>query len=238
MPRVVRAVGLAVVLLAMVLASARADAPAAVSETTAVKGRVPLDLVGRWLVAHDARLPTGKLRPFVRLVEIRQGAEHLELHLHQVELPDDLKARREQAAAAGESWHPTPDDLAIVTGRWAGLAPIPSDLDHVENELFGADAFTDELKHDEETRDSDAAIVTKEFFSGAQPVKSTIAIYGVRERSPAEFAGTFVSTSIATAPFPLPITLRGAFRAYRLGPAPARSLVARVLDLFTGCGRR
>lgn len=226
--------------LGTVLGSAAADttAPAAVSETTTVKGRVPGDLVGRWLVSHDARLPTEKLRPFTRLLEVRQGAQHLELHIHQVELPDELKNRREQAAAAGEAWRPTPDDLTAVKQHWDALPPIPADFDHIENELYGADAFNADLKHDEETRDSDAAIVTKEVFSGAQAVKSTIAVYGVRERSPEEFAGTFVSTSIVTAPFPLPITLRGAFRAYRLGPPPARSLIARLLDVFSGCGRR
>ena len=35
-----------------------------------------------------------------------------------------------------------------------------------------------------------------------------------------------------------PITLRGTFRAYRLGEAPSRSLIARLMDVFRGCGRR
>ena len=220
------------------VAAADSPAPATVSETTTAHGTVPADLVGRWLVAHDAHLPNGKLRSFTRLVEVRTGAAHLELHLHQRDLSEDLRKRRDQAAAGGQTWQPTPDDLAAVLQHWDELPAIPGDLDHIENELYGADAFTDDLKHDEETRDSDAAIVTKEFFSGVQAVKSTIGVYGIREQHPAEFSGTFVSTSVVTAPFPLPITLRGDFRAYRLGAPPARSLLARVLDVFRGCGRR
>jgi hypothetical protein len=227
-------------LLAMMLASIRtdADSPPAVAETTVVKGRIPDDLVGRWFVVHDARLPTGKLRPFGRLIEVRPGTEHVELHLHRVEPPDVFKRSLDRSAVLNQPWEPGRDELDGLKEQWDELTPIPGDLDHIENELYAPDAFTEDMKRDEETRGSDLAIVTKEIFSGAQPVKSTIAVYGIRDKNPAEFAGSFVSTSIATAPFPVPITLRGVFRAYRVGPLPERSWMARVLDLFRGCGRR
>jgi len=78
--------------------------------------------------------------------------------------------------------------------------------------------------------------VIKETFSGTQPVKSTISVYGVRERTEQGLAGTFVTSSLAMAPFPIPITLKGDFQAYRIDATP-RAGLGRLLDLFAGCRR-
>ena len=44
-------------------------------------------------------------------------------------------------------------------------------------------------------------------------------------------------SSIAVAPFPIPITLKGDFQAYRVAAAPAPSWWQRFLDVFSGCRR-
>src|SRR5438067_1826431 len=85
------------------------------------------------------------------------------------------------------------------------LAPN-ADYAKIEHKLYGADAFTGELQADDETKDSKFALLTKETFSGAQPVKSTISVYGFRESGPSGATGSFVVTSIAAAPLPIPIT--------------------------------
>ena len=58
-----------------------AAGPVEVPETTEVQGTVSEDLVGRWLVVGDIKLPDGKVRPVTRAWEIRHGSEQLELVL-------------------------------------------------------------------------------------------------------------------------------------------------------------
>ena len=53
------------------------------------------------------------------------------------------------------------------------------------------------------------------------------------------YVGNFSTATIAAAPLPIPIAFSGTFQAYRLRAAPARArgFLARLADLFAGCGR-
>ena len=69
-------------------------------------------------------------------------------------------------------------------------------------------------------------------------MKSTISVYGFRESGPSGATGSFVVTSIAAAPLPIPITLKGDFQTHRVGaPPPPPSMLQRMLDFFSGCRR-
>jgi hypothetical protein len=46
-----------------------------------------------------------------------------------------------------------------------------------------------------------------------------------------------MSATVAPTPVPIRITLNGRFRAYRLESIRERGLLARLLDVFAGCGR-
>jgi len=217
---------------------ADAQKPAEVVETTDVLGQVPDDLAGRWLVVNQLKLPSGELRSYPHLWEIRRGREHLEVVLKRVEIPVDLMKKVQEGGSSPTPWTPGADDLHLLDERWEQLPPTSADWTKIEHKLYGADAFTEELKSDEETKDSKLALVTKETFSGAQPVKSTISVYGFREVAPNGQSGAFVTTSIAAAPLPIPITLKGDVKVYRVGePPPPPSILQRILDMFSGCRR-
>jgi len=53
------------------------------------------------------------------------------------------------------------------------------------------------------------------------------------------YVGNYSTAIIAAAPLPIPLAFDGTFQAYRLSPAPARAkgFLARLADLFAGCGR-
>src|SRR5439155_840964 len=58
------------------------------------------------------------------------------------------------------------------------------------------------------------------------------------EIRPSGATGSFVVTSIAAAPLPIPITLKGDFQTHRVGaPPPPPSMLQRMLDFFSGCRR-
>jgi len=75
-------------------------------------------------------------------------------------------------------------------------------------------------------------------YSGGQAVRTTYSVFGVRNYTPTVFGGTAIIATLAVAPFPMPITLKGDFQAYRLGEVAPRSVFQRLSDLFSGCGRR
>jgi hypothetical protein len=209
------------------------EAPAEVEEATKVEGEFPETLAGRWLFVGVIK-PQGPV-PLTRLLEIRPGAEHLQVHLNFGELPPEMN-QRVQAVGAGNTWVPTPDDLAEIARRWDELKP-PSYLQHgkIEHELLRPDAYPSAFN--EQFKGTDFTIVTRESFVGKNPVKSTFTVYGVREQTPDGLAGNFASISVAAAPFPIPIAVQGDFKAYRLAEAPPPGFLEWLLDWFRGCGR-
>ena len=236
--RTIAGAAIAVLLLPSAGGCADAQKPAEVVETTDVAGQLPDDLAGRWLVVNQIKLPSGDRRSYPHLWEIRRGREHLEVVLERVEFPTDLAKKVQDGGSGPTPWTPSADDLHMLAERWEQLPATTGDWTKIEHKLYGADAFTDELKSDDETKDSKFALVTKETFSGAQPVKSTISVYGFRESGPDGQSGSFVTTSIAAAPLPIPITLKGDFTVHRVGaPPPPPSILQRILDMFSGCRR-
>ena len=212
-------------------------APAGPTEKTEVEGTVPRDILGRWLVVTQIKLPSGTITPTGRLIEIRRGRGHPEVFLRRGELPDALSQKLRQAAAASQPWIPADGDLHDVAEEWDGLAPTVADYSSIDSKLVGADAYSREFQADETTKGSNFAITIREAFSGAQPLQSTYSVFAVRQQRDARLDGTFVMSSIAVAPFPIPITLKGDFQAYRVAAPPPLPWWQRVLDVFSGCRR-
>ena len=218
-------------------------APATPPEKTDVEGTVPGDILGRWLMVTQIKLPSGLITPTARMIEIRQGPEHPEVFLRRAELPDSVSQKVRQAAAANQPWTPADGDLHEVAEQWDTLPSVVADYRSIESKLVGADAYSPEFQEDETTKGSSFAITVREAFSGAQPLQSTYSLFAVRERGDSRLDGTFAMSSIAIAPFPIPITLRGDFQGYRVAdpapppPPPVRSWWQRVLDVFSGCRR-
>jgi hypothetical protein len=214
--------------------------PAPLTETTEVHGDVPASLVGRWLAVCQAKLPNGQYRPFTRLFEIASEDGKLAFHLKQAELPLAVGKHMEPAIGKSERWTPSPEDLEMTAAQWDQLPPVNADYRTIETKIYAAPAFTPELKNDDITKSSDYAIVLNEGFGGRDRVVRTLTVWGIKELSPDLVKTSFITTTIAAAPLPIPITLRGESELYRVGSGtrPERSLVQRILDNFRGCGKR
>jgi len=208
--------------------------PAPVVQKTEVKGNVPAELVGRWLVVALVKLPEGKVRPVARAWEIRQGPEHLELLLSLRALPASVNQKVAAAGDAGTPWSPDDDDLRLVATDWDGAPMLGSELTGIENRITTSEEYTPEFRADAVTRDTKLAIVLQEGFTGRGGALRTISVYGVRDQTPTTLGGSFVMTTLAAAPIPIPITLTGDFTAYRVGGRATGSWLDR---LFAGCHR-
>lgn len=212
-----------------------------VVEKTEVTGRLPGDLAGRWMAVSQAQLPDGKWRPFVRMFEIRKGADGYEMSLLRRNPPEVINQKLEKTGTAGEIYHPDAQDLEAVKAEWDRLPPTTADWRTIDNKLMGADAYPPELEGDPTVEGSSFAISSNEKFRGAQRIISTYTLWGIQEQTPAALKGHMITNTMAASIIPIPITLRGEVEIYRIGPPPAgetRSFLGRLLDVFSGCGRR
>ena len=217
--------------------AAPADAKAELTQTTEVGGEIPAEFLGRWVAFPHVKLPSGLVRHFARLWEIREGDEHYELILHRANVPQEVNKKLDDATAAGEPWEASPEDIKLVSDKWDELIPSSGAGGKIENKLLAAGSYPPEFERDVVTKDSEYAIVFNEVFGGGgrQSISRTYSIFAVRKREPDRVTGTFITSSMAMAPFPIPITLKGDFEAYRVGKPPAPSFIQRVLRVFSGC---
>ncbi len=226
---------------------AQADEPAAPSGaqdaapkfTTKVQGTVP-DLAGRWLVVTQVRPPQGGSMVFTVAqpweVTIVDGQPQVVLRF--VKLTPPLE---EQLAAANKEsrvWEPTGAQLDEVRDAWSSLPPNDRGADTVETVLIGKDSFPDAVKNDADMKDAQFLIqININYRPGAQRPIRDVLLYGVTGSDDRGYHGNYASATIAAAPVPIPIALKGTFRLYRLDGAHAPGLLRRILDMFSGCGR-
>ncbi len=208
--------------------------------TTEVKGTVP-DLTGRWLIVAQVNLPqgTGSGVGVASFWEVAPVDGKPALTLRWVGLPPAQRQALDAANKETRAWEPTVADLQDVRDAWDTLPPEPRGAASVATTISGADAFSEEMRGDAAMKDS-LFIVQQlvSFHPGPQRPMRDVLVYGAKERLPDGFRGNYASATVAAAPFPIPISFAGTFRMYRLESVPARGLLARLLGVFAGCGRR
>jgi hypothetical protein len=226
-------------ILASAFWSARCGEPPA-QQTTQVAGTVP-DLVGRWLVVAEVEGPT-KTEPAATtaaLWDVSAPGGTIDVTRPQVDLPPDLKQAVERANKERTHWEPSVRQLQDLRDTWQNLPVIDTGVGHVETKVTGSDAFDSVMKGEERMKGARFIIQQIVDFlpGGGRPIKD-VYIYGGLEERPDGWSGSYMSAGVAPSPVPIPITLNGTFRAYRLESIPQRGLLARILDVFSGCGRR
>jgi len=213
-----------------------AEPPA--EQITQVTGTVP-DLAGRWLVVSRVEIGASSAlaTSTTALWDVTKDGGKLSVTLRQADLPPVLRESLEKANAAHVAWEPSAGELADLRQSWEGLPPAERGIGHVETKITGSDAFDDVMKGEERMKGARFAIQQVVDFRPGQgrPIKD-VYIYGALEQRPDGWAGNYMSASVAPTPVPIPITLNGTFRAYRL--ESQRGLLARMMDVFAGCGRR
>jgi hypothetical protein len=209
--------------------------PPPAKQATEVQGTVPTaGLLGRWLVVSAVKTPDGKVKPAPRVWQLRQGADHVEMVFEYDALPQRINEELNAAGMQGTGWTPSEDDLREIADHPPSDTAPPADIRSIQSKLIGSDALPPELQEDETTKGAQFVILAIEGFSGRQGMIKNIASYAVREQAPTTLTGSFVNTAIAAAPLPIPITLKGDFKAYKLGAPTPKPWWQR---LFSGCQR-
>jgi hypothetical protein len=211
-----------------------------VEQTTQITGIVP-DLAGRWLLVSRVEIaPSSALGTTVAaLWDVTTADGKPVLTLRQADLPPSLHDSLEKANTAHVAWEPSARELADLGAAWGSLPVADRGIGRVETKITGSDAFDDSIKSEERTKGARFVIQqVVDFRPGVgRPIKD-VYIYGVLEERPDGWSGNYLSASVAPTPVPIPITLNGTFRAYRVESVARRGLLARLMDVFAGCGRR
>jgi hypothetical protein len=228
-----------VVLLGMLLPCPARGDDQKIEQTTKVAGTVP-DLVGRWLVVSRVEVAPGAalVTTVTALWDVTSADGKPVVTLRQVDLPPSLHDSLEKASAAHAAWEPSARELADLGAAWGSLPVAERGVARIETKLTGSDAFDDSIKGEERTKGARFVVQqVVDFSPGAgRPIKD-VYIYGALEQRPDGWSGNYLSASVAPTPVPIPITLSGTFRAYRVEAVAAHGLLARLMDVFAGCGR-
>ena len=206
--------------------------------TTKVQGTVP-DLTGRWLVVGYVGLPNDPAGVPISLAwEITQSGGTPHLVARYGALPADMKAEYEGAAAQRKPWEPTEQQLHQLRDAWDTLQPDTPPVASIETTISGPDAPGDLAKTEPTMNDSLFVIAMVIVFTpGPDRPTKDVMVFGAKEKTDDGYRGTYAGVTLASAPFPIPITFKGTFRMYRVGPPPQASWWRGVLDMFKGCGR-
>lgn len=221
-----------------VTALAQPPAPAGPQFTTKVEGTVP-DLAGRWLVASDLVGPQGEQVGTVNVLwEVTRVDGNPQVTVRWATLPPALEQAVATANQQKRAWEPSDGDLVQIRDAWSSLTPADRGATRVETTLTGKHAFTDVFKNDERMKDAQFVVQMVVLYAPGQgrPIKDAL-IYGALDETPDGYRGNYASVSVAAAPFPVPISFQGTFRMYRLDAVEHPGLLARVLGMFSGCGR-
>jgi hypothetical protein len=209
-------------------------------QTTQVACAVP-DLAGRWLVVTRVELaPKSELGiTTTTLWTVVTADGKPEITLRQAELPPAVQASLEKANAAHAVLEPRLRELQELQEAWTGLPVLDRGIARVETKITSSDAFDTVMKGEERMKGARFVVQQVVDFSPGEgrPIKD-VYIYGALEPRPDGWSGNYMSATVAPTPVPIPITLNGTFRAYRLESIAGRGLLARILDVFSGCGRR
>ncbi len=207
-------------------------------EHTTVRGTMPQDIVGRWMALGWIQLPGGKARSTAFFWEVTREKDQLVLTNRFAGLPPAQQQAIDAANRSDQPWHPTPEDVRAIIAAWDKLPAIDPRLVQVDNELVGHDGFDESFTDEPRTKDALWVVRQSEAFDrSAAPSIKQVNIYAALESKDGGYAGNYTAATIAAAPFPIPITLNGTFELYRLeGAGAPRGFLARLLDLFSGCG--
>ena len=207
--------------------------------TTTVAGSIP-DLTGRWLVVAEVTPQGGQtIIPVAYGLEVVTRDGQPAVTYRWGGIPPEIQASLDAATTKNEAWHPTPAQLDAIGHGWDKIAPDASAIASTETTISGPDAEPAVLKDDPKLSRALFTVQSTVTFQpgGGRPARN-VTVMAIKETTPNGYRGNYLNTMVAAAPFPIPIAFSGTFTLNRLAAPPQPGLLHRLLDAFSGCGRR
>jgi len=202
-----------------------------------------LETVDKWFLATIKR--TGMRYTTAKLVKVEYEAkegtledgttglaeEKIQIRFSEAKLPfaEQLEKTRESHVAF------VPDDKAITAlaaDWWKLPIPKPSMYVNGEHRVVSEPSYDASLREDDNLDDTSFAIISQ--FQGnpmAGGGGKTIAVYGAREVGAKKIVGTYIETTLASAPFPISIEFTGSFTMTRFADFSNKDLEYRAQQM-------
>jgi hypothetical protein len=234
---------------AVVRARAATIKPADFPQVTRVEGKAPVNLGGTWLLYAQAQFAGGQSRALQpQIISSARGSDGtIGLKVLDVQLPKSIYEPYQAANRKSQAWEPTPKDVDLLRKEWAKLPPATEKdwrksemvYDRVDFTVASPDkydqVFADQTGDIRQALEGSlfALMAIEKYRPQSIPKGENVAqvmerksIYVVRKVSDSVIEGTQFTGYVAAGPgVPLPISLHGPFRLYRLakgqGGAPS-----------------
>jgi hypothetical protein len=148
--------------------------------------------------------------------------DDVDIYLLDVAFPKAMQDTIDKAQREEKAWVPKDKDLVQLKTGWSTLKPSGRDeISKIEWKVMSHDKYDDNLQSDETTKDAKFTISgNEEMLPKPNVPKTNIVIYGADEITGNLITGKHTRAMMASAPFPLPIEMKGTFRMYRVADLP------------------
>lgn len=212
--------------------SGKVDLPA--GETTEVKGQIPVDLTGLWLVSENHELPARvktddkRFYPSVQVYRISK-AEDGALVVNWIEYtpPEAVRAKLGEAQRGQKPWTVADEDVAAIVAQVAAAPPAIDPRRRGMHVVSTPAEFLPKVKESPESKGARFAVQSL-FQPDDRPIWGQS--YYFREVGEKKMSGTMTMGAVPqnVSGAPMPIGTRGEFVWIRLDTPPAEAAAKPV----------
>jgi hypothetical protein len=150
------------------------------------------------------------------------SGDDTDIFLLDVAFPKAMQDGIEKAQHENKAWTPSAKELAELKTGWSTLKPSGKDeISKIDWKVIAHDKYDDNFQMDPTTQNAKFAISgNEEMLPKPNVPKTNVMIYGVDDVKPSTMTGKHTRAMMATAPFPIPIEMRGTFRMYKVADLP------------------
>jgi len=145
-----------------------------------------------------------------------------DIFLLDVAFPKAMQEGIEKAQHENKIWTPSAKELAELKTGWSTLKPSGKDeISKIDWKVIAHDKYDDNFQMDPTTQNAKFAISgNEEMLPKPNVPKTNVIIYGVDDIKPNMMTGKHTRAMMASAPFPIPIEMKGTFRMYKVADLP------------------
>jgi hypothetical protein len=148
--------------------------------------------------------------------------DQVEIFLLDVPMPKTIDEAIQSAQKAEQPFEPTPEQLALLGSSWQSLTPKKdTEYNRIEWKVSAEKYYDQGMKLDPNMEGSTFAITgTQGMLPRPGQPDRNIVVYAVQKTDPKQLSGKHVRAMMATAPFPIPIEMKGNFIMYKVADLP------------------
>ncbi len=156
------------------------------------------------------------------------SGDDVDIFLMDVALPQPIQEAIDKAVKAEKPWTPTEKDLELLKSSLNDLKPSGRDeYSKIEWKVITKDKYEENYQIDPTTKDAKFLIsANEEMIPKPNVPKTNVIVYGVEQAKGDVLSGKHTRAMMASAPFPIPIEMKGTFKMYKVAELPGEKPAA------------